>query len=179
MESLKDTMTGSNKYARIAEAPTAYRHEPTAAKVKYADNSRVYDPATKQIIVPETITSLIDNKSYLPKHSKLIKRYGVNYFDKLAELAQTKKAPSHWYAKVTSNAKWESQTLPMLEKLFAAIERAGKAIDKLGLNKQWLNFYTKVAFRSSEAAFNGILEQAMNSPRTTPQHYFRFLVKQI
>lgn len=188
MESISQTI--SNRYgnspefdnqlsASIDATLAAYTHEPTTAKIEYVDNSKVYDQATQQIIVPENIATLIDSKSFLPKHKKLIKMHGVKYFEKLAELAQTKDAPSHWYAKSTSIAKWESQTLPMLEKLFAAIERATKAIEKLGLNMKWLHFYTKVAYRSTEAAFMGILEQAMNSARTTPQYYFRFLATQI
>ena len=52
-------------------------------------------------------------------------------------------------------------------------------MQKLGFSDKWLKFYTKVAYRTTEAKFNSILEQAQTTANTTPQYYFRYLVSQV
>lgn len=181
--SLKATI--NNTFKEVTNSrPTIALKENTAshvktAKLKYIDNSSIFNTSNSQIELPEQISKLVDNKGYLPKHKKLANKHGVKYLLKLAELSETKKMPSHWYAKVTSKNNWENKTLPMLEKLFKAIDSAKKAMQKLGFKDKWLKFYTKVAYRTTEAKFNGILEQAQTSANTTPQYYFRYLVSQV
>ena len=200
MESISETMGGYSKFLEMGnkikgrsnreiELPKSY-HKPVYEKpviytststtpVRIIDNRTCINSTTSKIELPEVIASLVDNKDYLPKHNKLAREYGVKYILKLAELAETKKSPSHWYAKVTSKSNWENVTLPMLEKLFKAIESATKAMQKLGIGDKWIRYYTKVAYRTSEAVFNSILEQAQTSAKTTPQHYFKYLSTQV
>lgn len=129
--------------------------------------------------LPDDVLNLIDDRNYLPKHKKIAREYGNKYLIKLSELAKTKNKPSHWYARATSKKNWKSITLPMLDKLFQAIESAEKAISKLGFSDKWLRFYIKVAFRTTPAKFYEILEQAQTTAKTTPQYYFRYLVSQV
>lgn len=58
--------------------------------------------------LPQAVLDLIDNKVFLPRHRRLQREHGDKVLLKLAEMAQTKGRPSHWYAKVTSVAQWET-----------------------------------------------------------------------
>lgn len=189
METISETLKGYEQFKAMGEKLKNKSHT-EATRSQVLDNlcKIDYTPAIepekpqsrlKSDWLPDDVLNLIDDESYLPKHKKLAREYGSKYLIKLAELAGTKDKPSHWYAKVTSKMNWEAITLPMLEKLFKAIEQAKKAISKLGISDKWLRFYTKVAYRTTEAKFFGILEQAQTSAKTTPQYYFRYLVSQV
>lgn len=181
----KNNSIGSNKsmYTRpVYDAPITLGENLEKPRAITPSRPPVITKITRVIDdreLPKDITDLIDDKAYLPKHKKLARDYGLKYQLKLVELAKTKDKPSSWFAKVTAKKNWEARTLPMLEKLLAATETAKKAIQKLGLSGAWLPYYIKVAYRSTEAAFNSALEQAQTSAKTTPQYYFRYLSTQI
>lgn len=84
-------------------------------------NNTAYMQGDK-LILPSEVVELIDNKAYMNRHLKLARDYGVNYLKKLAEIAQTKGKPSHWYAKVTSTKQW-AQTEKMLMDLFKKLDK--------------------------------------------------------
>lgn len=185
MESVKDTLQGYQHFKTIGhklQSKTGYKPVAPSRTLETKPATIEPQPAPAQIKsdwLPDNILDLIDNKEYLPRHKKLARVFGSKYLIKLAELAETKQQPSHWYAKVTSKKNWEAITLPMLEKLFKAIETARTAISKLNMSNDWLRYYTKVAYRTSEAKFNSILEQAQTTAKTTPQYYFRYLAGQV
>lgn len=186
METISETLKGYEQFKAVGEK-LKNKSQPEAPRSQVLDNlsnipaiePKQPQSRLKSDWLPDDVLNLIDNKNYLPKHKKLARDYGSKYLIKLAELAQTKDKPSNWYAKVTSKKNWGNITLPMLEKLFQAVEQAKKAISKLGISDKWLRFYTKVAYRTTEAKFYGILEQAQTSAKTTPQYYFRYLVSQV
>lgn len=116
----------------------------------------------------------MDNKAFLPRHRKLQREYGDEVLVKLAELAQSKEKPSHWYAKVTSVRAWD-RTLKMVKKLIAAAKRAAVIMEKLGAKANWLPWYTSVTYRNSEATVAGWVEQATRG--RSPVHYFGWLAR--
>lgn len=122
--------------------------------------------------LPGEIEALVDNKAFLPRHRKLQREYGDEVLLKLAELAQSKDKPSHWYAKVTSVKCWD-RTLKMVKKLIAAAKRAVLAMEKLGAKAEWLPWYTSITYRNSEATVAGWVEQA--SRGRNPARYFGWL----
>lgn len=124
--------------------------------------------------LPPAIEALVDNKAFLPRHRKLQREYGDEILLRLAELAQTKDKPSHWYAKVTSVKCWE-RTLKMVRRLIAATKRAMAAMEKLGAKADWLPWYTAVAYRNSEATVAGWVEQAARG--RSPARYFGWLAR--
>lgn len=123
-------------------------------------------------MLPQEITALVDNKMYLPRHKLLAREHGVNYLLKLAELAQTKGKPSHWYAKVTSKANWQ-QTLEMLNDLLRALDKAKQALAKVGISgEKWLYYYTKACSKLSEAQLNNAIELATARGVKAPPRMF-------
>lgn len=112
-----------------------------------------------ELVLPEQILNLVDNKAYLPRHRKLARDYGVKYLLKVAELAQTKGKPSHWYAKATSKANWQ-QTVEMLIKLFKKIDQMKEKLQGINVTDKWINYFVGAADKLPEFRFNNCVELA-------------------
>lgn len=129
-----------------------------------------------ELQLPDTVTSLVDNKMYLPRHKKLARDYGVNYLLKLTELAMTKAKPSRWYAKVTSTKNWE-QTEEMLIKLFKKIDQIKQKLQGIGVPNAWLMYYVGASDKLSEAVFNRCIELAKARGAKKPPNLLATAVK--
>lgn len=112
--------------------------------------------------LPDAILELVDNKAYLPRHKKLQREHGNKILLKLAELAASKGKPSRWYATVTSVDNWP-RTLEMIKSVLAATRRAVVAMEKLGADPKWLNWYVGQARKHSEAKFASWVERAQRA----------------
>ena len=87
-------------------------------------------------VLPSHIEALITGSEFwrLAKRNrylKLIREGKLPQLEKLAELAITKKNPSHWFAAAASKAKWE-QTLEFLAKLASVATEATRIAIKIG-----------------------------------------------
>lgn len=84
------------------------------------------------IELPEEIDNLIDNKMYRNKFKKMVREGHLNDLMQLAEIAITKNQPSHWFAKVTSKARWDS-TLEWLSKLREVVTNVAEIARKINI----------------------------------------------
>lgn len=128
------------------------------------------------VSLPGEITSLVDNKMYLPRHKKLARDYGVSWLIKLAELAKTKGKPSRWYAKVTSTKNWK-QTEEMLIKLFKKIDQMREKLSGIGVNNQWIMYFVGASQKLTEQAFNRCIELAKARGVKDPPNYLAKAIK--
>lgn len=129
------------------------------------------------LVLPDRITSLVDNKMYLPRHQKLAREYGAKYLDKLAELAKTKAKPSRWYATCTSKKNWQ-QTHEMLIKLFKRIDEAIGLLKSVGVNKkQYLYYYINRLNKLSQSKIQFAIEMANNRKARDPDKLFTTLIE--
>lgn len=124
-----------------------------------------------ELVLPEQITKLIDNKSYINRHKKLAREYGVSWLIKLSELAVTKGKPSRWYAKVTSVANWQ-QTEKMLMSLFRKLDQMKEKLQRIGVELKYLPYYLKAQSKLSEYKFNRCLENASSRGVNKRHHLF-------
>lgn len=127
-----------------------------------------------QLVLPDEITSLVDNPIYLNRHKKLARDYGVKYLLKLAELARSKKVnkPSNWYAKATSCKNWQEQTEHMLIELFKKIDKMKEKLKGLVVGDKWINYYIMASSKLSEAKFNRCIELARSRGVIKPPNLF-------
>jgi len=128
------------------------------------------------LILPKEITTLVDNKMYLPRHKKLARDYGVDWLLKLAELAKTKGKPSRWYAKVTGTKNWE-QTEKMLIELFKKIDQMKDKLAGIGVSNNWIMYYVGASNKLSEATFNRCVELAKSRGVRKPPNLFAKSIK--
>lgn len=129
-----------------------------------------------ELVLPEQILSLVDNKAYLPRHRKLARDYGVKYLLKVAELAQTKGKPSHWYAKATSKANWQ-QTVEMLIKLFKKIDQMKEKLQGINVTDKWINYFVGAFSKLSEKDIADCLELAKSRGVKKPPNMLAKTVK--
>jgi len=129
-----------------------------------------------ELVLPDEITSLIDNKSYMNRHKKLARENGVEWLLKLAEIAKTKGKPNHWYAKVTSCKQWQ-QTEKMLLDLFKRLDYLKEKLQKLGIDEKFLPYYLKAKRQLSEYKFNRCLENAAARGVIDPYRLFAKSIK--
>lgn len=162
--------SGIGTHYQIQPAPEALKHR-QMIKLRVVNNTK-YTKENGQLILPQEITSLIDNKAYMNRHKKLARDYGVDYLLKLAELAKTKGKPSHWYAKATSVKQWKEQTEKMLSELMKKLEQLKEKLAKIGVNPSYLPYYLKASRRLSEYKFNRCIENALSRGVNNPPHLF-------
>lgn len=112
-----------------------------------------------ELILPNEIVSLIDNKAYMNRHKKLARDYGVDWLLKLAELAKTKGKPSNWYARCTSLKQWK-QTEQMLIKLFRELDRIRERLQGIGVKESYMAYFLHASRKLSEYHFNRCIENA-------------------
>lgn len=143
-------------------------------KLRVVDNT-AYMKGDK-LILPSEVVGLIDNKAYMNRHLKLARDYGVNYLQKLAELAQTKAKPSHWYAKVTSLKQWQ-QTEKMLMDLFKKLDRLMEKLQGIEIQPEYLAYYLKAQKLLSEYKFNRCIENATARGANKPPHLLAKAIK--
>jgi hypothetical protein len=123
-----------------------------------------------ELVLPEAITSLIDNPMYLPRYKKLAKNHGVNYLLKLAELARLNNhyQPNRWFARCCSVENWKEMTLHMLNKLFQKIEKTKEKLATVKINSKYFYYYVKALNKISEWQANRLIELTkarwVNSP---------------
>ncbi len=122
------------------------------------------------IEIPGEIDALIDNKMFRNKFKSLIKRGFLQELVQLAEIAQKKERPSHWFAKVTAKAMWE-RTLKFLEECQKVAQIAAEVAEKLGtiVSRPIL----KVCWKIGTSAYK-LAAQAKESGRK-PLHLFLWL----
>jgi hypothetical protein len=128
------------------------------------------------LILPKEVTSLVDNKMYIPRHMKLARDYGVDWLMKLSELALTKGKPSRWYAKVTSIKNWE-QTEKMLIKLFKKIDQMKEKLAGIGVSNNWIMYYVGASNKLTEATFNRCVELAKSRGVNKPPNLLAKSIK--
>lgn len=138
-------------------------------------NNTAYMQGDK-LILPSEVVDLIDNKAYMNRHLKLARDYGVDYLKKLAELAQTKAKPSHWYAKVTSTKKW-AQTEKMLMELFKKLDKLMEKMQGIEILPHYLPYYLKAQKLLSEYKFNRCIENATARGAENPPHLLAKAIK--
>lgn len=129
-----------------------------------------------ELILPDEIVSLVDNKSYMNRHKKLARDYGVDWLLKLAELAKTKGKPSNWYAKVTSLKQWQ-QTEQMLITLFKELDNLREKLQRIGVDKSYLPYYLHAKRKLSEYQFNRCIENATSRGAKKPPNLFARAIK--
>ena len=151
-------------------------------QARIIDNSSCTDE-TGNIVIPDEISCLIDNKAYSNRHKYLIRNYGIEHMKKLAEIAKSKAKPSHWYAKATQRKEdektgrnWENYTLPMLERLFEKEARMKERLEKLGGSLRYLPFYLKAERILHFDVLEDIFEISLK--KRNPDFYFRKCVKE-
>lgn len=136
------------------------------------NNAGFYDEEGRERI-PENIDCLIDNKSYHNRHKFLIRTYGLEIMNKVAELAQTKDEPSHWYARATQkkNNNWEACTLPMIERLLEKEARIRERLVKMGANIKYLPYFLKAETLLHYDLLDELIEKSMKKKQ--PIFYLR------
>lgn len=141
------------------------------------NNLQLYrDKANKatnnSIELPEVIDSLIDNKMYRNKFKKLVREGNLTNLMQLAEMAATKNAPSHWFAKVTSKARWEG-TLKWLTKLQRVARNAAEVARRIVVPEKSMKAVYKACWKLNEVA----VKHAVTASETgkDPFKYFNWL----
>jgi hypothetical protein len=100
--------------------------------------------------LPEELDNLIDNKMYRNKYRKMIKDGYLKQLLQLAEIAQSKDKPSHWFAKRCKKSLWES-TLKWLGKLSSVKRDAVQIIQRLNVPKEHYNAVYKACWKRKDA----------------------------
>lgn len=124
------------------------------------------------IDIPAEIDALIDNKAYYNKFRKLIREGHLDKLLKLAEIAWTKEAPSHWFATVTAKHNWE-RTLEFLAEIRQVAKQVMHAAEQLRVPDDRLKPLFKAAWQ-----LRGQLPRLAGLAKETgrdPERYFWWL----
>ena len=123
------------------------------------------------VVIPPEVDRLIDNKMYRNRVRFLIRVHGVHYMQKMAELAQTKAKPSHWFSKAVISVKnWSERTLSMLESLFATEGVVLKVVSGMSEQAQrFQNYITGAIGYLGMSTFRDIVRRAKKAEN--PEHY--------
>lgn len=127
--------------------------------------------------IPETIDALIDNKMFRNKFKALIRKGHLQDLLDLAEVAQGKDKPSHWFARATRTTPvpgneskptfWE-RSLKFLAKLRKVRRIAQEVGQRLKVPADSVNAVFKAAWRHNEAA----VRMAVTAAETGKKHPF-------
>lgn len=127
--------------------------------------------------IPAAIDALIDNKMFRNKFKALIRRGHLQDLLDLAEVAQSKDKPSHWFARATRTTPvpgnedkptfWE-RSLKFLAKLRHVRRIAAQIRDRLHVPDDSMNAVFKAAWRHQQAA----VRMAVTAAETGKTHPF-------
>lgn len=113
-----------------------------------------------ELVLPETITSLIGNKAYIPRYKKLARLYGVDYLIKLAEIARTKGKKREYFGACCSIKNWETRTLEVLNELFRKIHELKEQLQGIEVSPKYFFYLLRAKGKLAEGRFNRLLELA-------------------
>lgn len=133
------------------------------------DNNKYLD-TDGNLVLPEEILKLIDNKQFLPRYTKCAREFGVAVLLQLAEIARTKAKPSHFFAKsvgkkaITKEEQAEANkssvydhfvamTAPAMKRL---IEKKNKLVEELkrrGVDLAYLPYFLKAQNKLGHAFY--------------------------
>ena len=169
-------------YKRISKDELRYSQLAENYKRDEAELLAVNEPyiVNGKLTLPDEIWILGD-KQFANRYIRVAELYGMDTVLEVLKISNGKNIykPKGYFRTSMSVDMFLSKTLPILLKAKEAIKTATLAMDKLGISSDWLRYYTGVAMRTSEAKFAGILEQALNSAKTSPQNYFKYLSTQV
>lgn len=130
------------------------------------------------IELPEIIKNLITGSDYWKnakqnRYKKLIREGNLAELLELAEIAQTKKAPANWFAKVASKAQWE-RTLDFLARLRKVAQDAAEVAKRLSVPPCDM----KAVYAACWRLGSGVIRHAVTASELgrDPYRYFNWLV---
>lgn len=129
------------------------------------------------IELPVEIASLITGSDYWKtakqnRYKKLIRDGFMTELMQLAEIAQTKKAPANWFAKVASKAQWE-RTLEFIAKIRKVAQDAAEVAKRLAVPSDNM----KAIYKACWQLGGGVIRHAVTAQETgkDPYRYFNWL----
>lgn len=147
-------------------------------EIKIADYSEWFDSSEKgKIKLPDNVKKLIQNPIYQNRVKYLVREFGSKYIKLLAQIAQTKAKPQHWFAKCYSKERWKEQTLPFLKRMLEQAEKMKEKLAEIKTNTAYLPFFIKAEGKLGESVFNELLEVAMSPKIKNADFYLRGCIK--
>jgi len=143
------------------------------SKSLYRNNESKANSSTS-IELPAIITDLITGSDYWKnakqnRYKKLIRDGFYGELMQLAEIAQTKKVPANWFAKVASKANWE-RTLEFIAKLRKVAQAAAEVAKRLAVPSDKMKAVYKACWRLGD----GVIRHAITAQETGRDRYKYF-----
>lgn len=179
MQAIGATMTGRQDFYRNKASESA---SSTSIEEAPTHKGGLVKPVAAVGEIPETIDALIDNKMFRNKFKALIRKGHLQDLLDLAEVAQGKDTPSHWFARATRTTPvpgkegkpthWE-RSLKFLAKLRQVRRIAEQISSRIKVPADSLNAVFKAAWRHQQ----GAVRFAVTAAETGKTHPFGLFCK--